>query len=720
MTQIKTITVFPLFALIVLAASCSLMREEPAEAGLGVLRLTIAGTAGEGRTLVPLTDGISYDIRFTSGEKDLAKTMTAGSGNFLLEAGEWNIEVTAKKGTEALARGSSPVTVNAGESGSTVTVTLSPLTGESAAQGSLQWDVTYPEGVTAASLYISKADGTLVTGYNPFDIATVHLEGRKYGGTAALEPGTYLLRVRLTNGDTGMSAGNAEVFHIYPGQATSASYAFLPGEFSNTSDIGGNVPITHSIAVDITAVSISLYGDAGAATLLATENLTPPQAGNPWAYSSAVPDSYSTVYAAAKITANGKELSTPAQAVTVAASGADLTPVTVYGIGVEKTGTGTVTVNGEETASTAALAGETITLAATPGTDRLLGSLTVDGADYTVPFAITKDIAISAVFKFPITGIVIQRNGTTVSAPIDTGVDGTITLTAVLVPAGVPGTVTWESDDISIATVNPAAGAATTVTGIDEGEAVITVSAVNPDTQMPVIASVTVNVGGAADPNLIWEWSYAVNGGPSGTFASSSSATLTGTGIYTQVPIRIVGSNSVITDVPTSQGIQIDASGASGTTGILAVGTSSNTASTAASCPDGVFDFRTGNTNGIKITIGCQILTDASGTRGLSVCLNNSTATATNTPLRNSGNEARVIYFATPAAGGTLNSPTTNGVWDGANLISRVFIPDDFNQTYITTLEKAFLGICALGASGSNTGAKVLITSIRIEYVPAE
>jgi hypothetical protein len=647
--------------------------------------------------------------------------MTGGSGTFLLEAGEWDIEVAAKKDAAVLARGiKTGVTVSASGPGAEVTITLSPVSGDGAAQGTLRWALSYPEEVTTASLYISKAGGDPVSGYNPFDITAVTPENGERAGTAALDPGTYLLRVRLTNGATGMSAGKADGFHVYPGQTTRASYAFLPGEFSNTRALGGSVPITHSTEVTISAVSINIYGDAGGTNLLETETLTPPEAGNDWAYSSVVPDSYSTVYVAEKITANGKELSIPPQAVTVAASGADLALATVYGIRVEKSGAGTVTVNGEEAGSTAALAGETISLAASPGAGHVIGALTVNGTGYTAPFAIAGDISVSAVFQFPITGVVIQRGGEAVSSPLSVGVGGEIALTAVLAPAGVTGTVTWESGDSLKVTVDPAAGLTTTIRGIAQGESVITVSAVNADTQTAVTANVTVTVGGAGDPNLIWEWSYAANGGPSGTFTSgSSSAALTGTGAYTTVPVRIVGSSAKVTNEADLGGIQIDASGASGTTGILAIGTSSNTASTASACPEGVFDFRTGNTGGIKITVGCQILTDAVGTRSLSVFLNNSTSTATNTPLRSSGNEARVIYFATPAAGGTINTPDANGVWDGENLTSRVFKPGDFNPTNIATLEKAFLGICALGASGSNTGAKVLITSIRIEYVPA-
>jgi hypothetical protein len=720
MKKIKTIAVFSLFALL-LVVSCSLPQNS-SEAEQGTLRLTIAGTGERVRTLFPSTDGISYDVTFTSGGTTINKTMTTGTDSFSLEEGTWDITVTAKKETTALARGGqNGVTVSASSPGPEVTITLQPITDGGAAQGTFQWSVDYPDGVTVASLYISKADGSPVSDYDPFDITGVTATEGVRSGNVNLDPGTYLLRVRLTNGATNFSAGKAEAFHIYSGQSTSAVYAFLPGEFSDTKTLGGSAEVTHSAGVDVTTVSIDIYGTSGAVDFLDTVTLTPSQTGNEWTYTTMVPDSYATVYVVEKIIANGEVLSIPEQTVTVAASGADLTGVTVYGISVEKTGTGTVTVNGEEVESTAALSGDTITLEATPGSDWVLGSLKVGTDDYTAPFAISGDISVSVVFKFPITGISIKRAGTTVSgSSITIEVNQEYTLTAVLAPTGVTGTVTWESSDAAV-TVTPATGESGTVKGITEdSSATITARAINDDTQTEVTATVTVGVTTEpwVDPNLIWQWSYAVNGGPTGSI-SGSTGKLTGTGQYTQVSIRSKGGSGYsVTNEASLGGIQIDTTGSAW--GALLIGTNDNTNSNATSSPDGEFDFRTNNTNGIKVTLGCEILTDATGSgRSLSVYLNNSNASsASNTPLSAGNNEARIVFFQTPTKTGTIDNPASNGYWDLAakTLTSKTFKPDDLNPAYISTLEKAFISIAGLATSGTNTGGKFLITSIKIEY----
>lgn len=692
--KIKTIAVFPLIAFLLAAlltaVSCVLPENTPG-AGQGILRLTIAGTGEQARTLFPAADGISYDLTFTSGETVINKTMTTGSGSFLLEEGSWDIEVIAKKEAAALAWGiRNSVTVSAAGPGPEITITLQPLSGGGAAQGSLEWSVSYPDGVTAASLYITKADGDAVTSYDPFDITTVTAQDGARAGTAPLDPGAYLLRLRLTNGTTGMSAGKAEAFHIYAGQTTSAAYEFLPGEFTNTRAIGGSAVITHSGAVTVSAVSIALYAEAGATTLLDTVNLTAPQEGeNAWTYSTMIPNSYTTVYAVEKISANGKELTVPAQAVTAAASGADLAAVTVYGIAVEKTGAGTVTVNGVEVTNTAALSGDTITLSATPGTNYVLGSLKVGGTDYNAPFDIDGDISVSAVFKFPITGVTIQPAG-----PITIGVDGTVPLTAVLDPAGVTGTVTWASGDISKATVSPESGLTTTVTGVAIGDAVITVSATNADTQTPVTATVTVSVSteDPGDPNLIWQWSYAADGW---TDIPTSAANTK----VNEVSVRALG--IAMNKDETNGGFILNGSNTS-LTPRISIGSASNTATkTTVYDQDAEFDFLTDGRN-IKITVGYKKAGTYSGTRTLSVYVNNNTTGAGNTVLGNDsgagqGNVGRVIYK-------TWNDLEDEGTVDGILNLDNVATGKD-------SLANAFVGIVLQSQT-----ADLAITSIRIEY----
>jgi len=320
--------------------------------------------------------------------------------------------------------------------------------------------------------------------------------------------------------------------------------------------------------------------------------------------------------------------------------------------------------------------------------------------------------------------LTVNQGGAPVGASIQMNEgDPAIALTADVDPSG--ATVAWESDTPAVATVSPATGASVSLAAVAAGSAKITVTATMAGYETAT-KTFTVSVlpsGAVVDPNVIFDWSYGDDNGPKGTFTSSGTdAYLVGTGTNAKaatMPICITSAN--VTDDATDKGIKID--GYNTTSGsVLLIGANAHGASGAgtvlATQPAGVFDFRTGNTDGIKISIGMEILTDGVGGRGFNVILNNSTTTAANSPLSGSSNEARIAYWATPLAAGT--GVTGGASYDtGTNILTcATFTPSAFLQTNISTLETAFVGIMTLGQSGANYGAVILVKSIKIEYIP--
>jgi hypothetical protein len=343
-------------------------------------------------------------------------------------------------------------------------------------------------------------------------------------------------------------------------------------------------------------------------------------------------------------------------------------------------------------------------------------NITARAVNPVTPSGVSSSVAVTV--KNPVTGIVISASGTTVGETLEIAQGATITLNAALLPNDITGTITWNigTGGGDIITITPTTGSECTITGVIGGTANLVVSAQNSDNSTAVLKTIAVTVTEVSS-NIIWEWIYERDGGPDGTFTTSGTdAILTGVGRYTTVPVKL--KQGAITDDNTLEGVVIDASGGSGTTGILIIGSNDGTDSTASTCAEGIFDFLTDNTNGIKVTLGCEILVDgtASGGRSVVVYVNNSTSGGSTYPLSTS-NAGRIVYFQHPLASNTLSS-ATNGYWNMTDetLTSKTFKAADFTSN-ADTLENAFLGIVVLGNSGSNNGAKLLITAIRIEYV---
>jgi hypothetical protein len=127
--------------------------------------------------------------------------------------------------------------------------------------------------------------------------------------------------------------------------------------------------------------------------------------------------------------------------------------------------------------------------------------------------------------------------------------------------------------------------------------------------------------------------------------------------------------------------------------------------------------MRTGNTQGVRITVDAEIQTASpNNDRSLRMFLNNNTTSQANSPLNiaTDGNAESIIFNWPKPDGNTI--PVSGG-WDKAKnqFWSLDFLPARFNQTNIATLEQAFFQFYLLGGTGDSSGAKILIKGIKIE-----
>ncbi|MDR2542220.1 MAG: hypothetical protein LBC80_02045 [Treponema sp.] len=279
------------------------------------------------------------------------------------------------------------------------------------------------------------------------------------------------------------------------------------------------------------------------------------------------------------------------------------------------------------------------------------------------------------------------------------------------------------------------------------------------------------DAGGPVDPNLIFYW--VAEDQADGTFMDSWSSglgsTSNGRGNLTSRPVSgpgthptlhmtigtgSNGNNDISWDNTTgSKGIIMDGSNTANTTAkILTIGLNANRAVTSTgptynetTNPNinthptgGQFNFSTlpEGKIGRRVILTGEIMTDvgnpdaASNQRNVAISINNNTATHANTPLSASGNNHRIFQWAnvvfnsgSPASG--FGTWTRENASDPTNrkgtLTSKTFVLADFNGV-VSTLETAYLAILVAGNHTANppagAGAKIKITSIRIEYVP--
>ena len=306
------------------------------------------------------------------------------------------------------------------------------------------------------------------------------------------------------------------------------------------------------------------------------------------------------------------------------------------------------------------------------------------------------------------------------SIPMNQG-DAPIALSAAVLPSN--AVITWTSGTPAAVTVNgtnTATGTSVNIAALAGGTSTITVSAALAGYKTEV-KTFNVVVASASDPNLIWEWKYSEDTAFANSFSDTAPATgttynLAGKGLYTTVPMRI--SNNRIRNDKTNGGIVMSNIDATSGGLNLVIGSNDNASSSLSDAPEGVFNFRTNNTNGIRVIFDCDILQNGSGSdRHIFFNLSGNQGN-NNTPLNTttSAAEARIIYWTGPVS--VSGNPST-GTWDAVNkkLTSKIFKPSDLNQTNIAFLEKTFIGIGISAPATAGASPTLLIRGIRIEYV---
>jgi hypothetical protein len=179
-------------------------------------------------TVLP-SETFTYTADFTATDKGETVTGVAAAGKSItanLKPGTYTITVKGSSGgNNDVAIGTKTgVTVATGTTVAPVTVVMAPKTGEGVNDGILSYAITFPEGVTSATMTIHPTDST-------GSDTTVDLKTKTNGtGTEGLAPGYYLVTVSLVKGSD--HPGSVEVAHIYSGLTSTLTKTFTADYFS--------------------------------------------------------------------------------------------------------------------------------------------------------------------------------------------------------------------------------------------------------------------------------------------------------------------------------------------------------------------------------------------------------------------------------------------------------------------------------------------------------
>jgi hypothetical protein len=208
---------------ITVLAGCMNLLEPQKEAavpqGRGSVVVTIGETAAGGfaRTIAPAESEFDKITLTFSGEEDVASVDVTGgsSASASLWVGSWTITATGYIETEPdvyvpAAEGKADVEVISGDT-VTVNILLGPTTG--GGKGTFSYSLLVPYTISSGQLIITTAEGE--------SVETISLSYSYSGitGSRDLDPGQYLMRIRLQRGDgaAAMYAGLTEALHIYSG-----------------------------------------------------------------------------------------------------------------------------------------------------------------------------------------------------------------------------------------------------------------------------------------------------------------------------------------------------------------------------------------------------------------------------------------------------------------------------------------------------------------------
>ena len=362
-------------------------------------------------------------------------------------------------------------------------------------------------------------------------------------------------------------------------------------------------------------------------------------------------------------------------------------------------------------------------------TSDLTITVTAQNNDNTTPVTASFKVKVNAESGIEPTGIELTQTGsstlvnnTTINVNLEQ--TGKVQLFAKVLPEDAMGTVSWFSGDPNVAAVDDNG----LVKLLNDGTTLITASVAE------VTASVTVEA--AIDPNIIFLWSHERNGEPEGMGNwqngannnppfSGSHGTIPGFGKQSDdIPISIsTAGNAGNEQISYNGGIILDAS--SGTSNlqqkVISIGLATGRAplTTDTVHPAGVFDFRNGipANSGIKVTVTGSIEKD-SDPGNMRISLNNNSQNAGTAILKPQLTSR--LFYTQPVQD---NSEPASGmlVRDGSKVtafIGNIFRPSDFTDG-LASLETAHISISITEPTVAGAGAKIKVTGIRIEYVPA-
>ena len=200
--------------------------------GMGSLSLRIGN--GTARTILPNTEpaNLSYTLDFyKAGTTELAHTedrpYSALSDNIYLKAGTYSVHITAWITDKAkqVAQGSAdePVEIIAGRN-TACTVTLTAFGFVSGGRGTFSWNITLPNGITAAAMKIEPVSngGTAEQIKNLSDNRT---------GSLDLAAGCYQITFTLTKPDY-QPVIWLETLHLYQNMVSHFKHEFFDADFN--------------------------------------------------------------------------------------------------------------------------------------------------------------------------------------------------------------------------------------------------------------------------------------------------------------------------------------------------------------------------------------------------------------------------------------------------------------------------------------------------------
>jgi len=228
--------IFVLFVILLSFVGCQNLYEPSAAVsdGIGYFSVTI-DNLNPARTILPpdftSADFLEYKLEFsiTGNPVPLVteyRTNSNISTPVSLNAGTYNLLVTAYKDTsraKPAAQGSVLGIVITGGQNTPASVTLNAII--DAGQGTFSWNISYPTGVTTATMSIIRLSGSTETPVTPAVTLSSGVQGSR-----SLDSGYYRVELYLRD-NKGQTAELKEILHIYQNMTSTFTHTFNQTHF---------------------------------------------------------------------------------------------------------------------------------------------------------------------------------------------------------------------------------------------------------------------------------------------------------------------------------------------------------------------------------------------------------------------------------------------------------------------------------------------------------